>query len=105
MSIAFNAASAPATNASTLRNTLKTKTQPLTSTPTINGISTVSGNLAGDRLHDRPDYGASKAPSAIGALKALGADNMAKTTRAIRNEPQRALPILGITNDPDTYGT
>ncbi len=42
---------------------------------------------------------------AIGALKLLGADNIAKTTRAIRAEPQRALPILGITNDPDTHGT
>ncbi|MET7458189.1 ISAs1 family transposase [Streptomyces sp. NPDC005574] len=41
---------------------------------------------------------------AIGVLKTLGADNIA-TTRAIRDEPQRALPILGITNDPDTYGT
>ncbi|MYX33427.1 ISAs1 family transposase, partial [Streptomyces sp. SID8377] len=42
---------------------------------------------------------------AIGVLKILGADNIAKTTRAIRNEPERALRILGITNDPDTYGT
>ena len=42
---------------------------------------------------------------AIGVLKILGADNIAKTTRAIRDEPERALPILGITNDPDTYGT
>jgi predicted transposase YbfD/YdcC len=42
---------------------------------------------------------------AIGALKTLGAHNIAKTTRAIRDEPRRALPILGITNDPDTYGT
>ncbi|WP_267244291.1 ISAs1 family transposase [Streptomyces sp. PR69] len=42
---------------------------------------------------------------AIGALKALGADNIAKTTRAIRDEPERALPILGNTNNPDTYGT
>jgi hypothetical protein len=42
---------------------------------------------------------------AIGVLKTLGADNIAKTTRAIRDEPHRALPILGITNDPDTYGT
>ncbi|WP_407077474.1 hypothetical protein [Streptomyces sp. SCSIO 30461] len=42
---------------------------------------------------------------AIGVLKALGADNIAKTTRAIRHEPEQALPILGITNDPDTYGT
>ncbi|MFK0297405.1 ISAs1 family transposase, partial [Streptomyces sp. NPDC090442] len=42
---------------------------------------------------------------AIGALKTLGADNIAKTTRAIHDIPQRALPILGITNNPDTYGT
>ncbi len=42
---------------------------------------------------------------AIGALKTLGVDNIVKTTRAIRDEPQRALPILGITNDPDAYGT
>jgi predicted transposase YbfD/YdcC len=42
---------------------------------------------------------------AIGALKALGADNIAKTTRAIRNEPERALLILGVTNEPDPYGT
>lgn len=42
---------------------------------------------------------------AIGALKALGADNIAKTTRAIRDQPERALPILGITNNPDLYGT
>jgi hypothetical protein len=42
---------------------------------------------------------------AIGVLKSLGADNIAKTTRAIRDQPGRALPILGITNDPDTCGT
>ncbi|MCX4775271.1 ISAs1 family transposase [Streptomyces sp. NBC_01264] len=42
---------------------------------------------------------------AIGALKTLGAANIAKTTRAIRHEPQRALGILGITHDPDTHGT
>ena len=42
---------------------------------------------------------------AIGMLKTLGTDNIAKTTRAIRDEPQRALPIPGITNDPDTNGT
>ncbi|MFJ2478586.1 hypothetical protein ACIOWI_37750 [Streptomyces sp. NPDC087659] len=30
---------------------------------------------------------------AIGVLKTLGADSIAKTTRAIRDEPQRALPI------------
>ncbi|MFD8000458.1 ISAs1 family transposase [Streptomyces mirabilis] len=34
---------------------------------------------------------------AIGVLTTLGADNIAKTTRAIRDEPQRAFPILGIT--------
>ncbi|MEV5785075.1 ISAs1 family transposase [Streptomyces sp. NPDC052287] len=42
---------------------------------------------------------------AIGALKLLGADNIAKTTRAIHHEPERALAILGITNNPDTCGT
>jgi len=42
---------------------------------------------------------------AIGVLKTLGADNIAKTTRAIRNEPERALRILGIPNEPDTQGT
>ncbi|MFD4559702.1 hypothetical protein ACFWP5_36210 [Streptomyces sp. NPDC058469] len=42
---------------------------------------------------------------AIGVLKTLGADNIAKTTRVIRDEPQRALPIQGITNDSDSYGT
>ncbi|MCX4573311.1 ISAs1 family transposase [Streptomyces sp. NBC_01571] len=42
---------------------------------------------------------------AIGVLKTLGSDNIAKTTRAIRNEPERALHILGITTEPDTYGT
>jgi hypothetical protein len=34
---------------------------------------------------------------AIGALKISGATNIAKTTRAIRDNPERALPILGIT--------
>jgi predicted transposase YbfD/YdcC len=42
---------------------------------------------------------------AIGALKALGATNIAKTTRAIRDQPERALPILGITHKPDLNGT
>ncbi|MFD4956446.1 ISAs1 family transposase [Streptomyces sp. NPDC058451] len=42
---------------------------------------------------------------AIGLLKTLGADNTAKATRAIRDEPERALPLLGITNNPDVYGT
>ncbi|MFE0645605.1 hypothetical protein ACFW2Y_28950 [Streptomyces sp. NPDC058877] len=31
--------------------------------------------------------------------------NIAKTTRAIRDQPERALPLLGITNNPDTQGT
>ncbi|MDQ0789193.1 putative transposase YbfD/YdcC [Streptomyces sp. B3I8] len=44
-------------------------------------------------------------PTSPSALKTLGADNIAKTTRAIRDEPQRALPILGITNNPDAHGT
>ncbi|MET7516137.1 ISAs1 family transposase [Streptomyces sp. NPDC005480] len=42
---------------------------------------------------------------AIGVLKTLGADNIAKTTRAIRDHPERALPVLGITNKPDLSGT
>ena len=42
---------------------------------------------------------------AIGALKTLGADNIAKTTRAIRDHPERVLPLLGITNNPDASGT
>lgn len=42
---------------------------------------------------------------AIGVLKTLGADNIAKTTRAIRDNPERALPLLGITNNPDPSGT
>ncbi|WP_259294736.1 hypothetical protein [Streptomyces canus] len=41
----------------------------------------------------------------IGLLKILGADNIAKTTRAIRDQPERALPLLGITNELDPYGT
>jgi len=42
---------------------------------------------------------------AIGTLKTLGATNIAKTTRAIRDQPERALPILGITPNPDPNGT
>ncbi|MFF7987999.1 hypothetical protein ACFZDK_54920 [Streptomyces sp. NPDC007901] len=42
---------------------------------------------------------------ALGTLKILGADNIAKTTRAIRDEPERALPILGINPRPDLNGT
>ncbi|MFJ7769384.1 ISAs1 family transposase [Streptomyces sp. NPDC097107] len=42
---------------------------------------------------------------AIGLLKTLGATNIAKTTRAIRAQPERALPLLGVTNNPDAQGT
>jgi hypothetical protein len=42
---------------------------------------------------------------AIGVLKTLGATNIAKTTRAIRDEPERALTILGITYKPHPSGT
>jgi hypothetical protein len=42
---------------------------------------------------------------AIGALKTLGAINIAKATRAIRDQPEQALPILGITYKPDLYRT
>jgi predicted transposase YbfD/YdcC len=42
---------------------------------------------------------------AIGALKTLGATNIAKTTRAIREDPTRALPILGINHQPNPSGT
>lgn len=42
---------------------------------------------------------------AIGALKTLAATNIAKTSRAIRADPARALPILGITNNPHSSGT
>ncbi|WP_442812330.1 hypothetical protein [Streptomyces sp. NBC_01788] len=42
---------------------------------------------------------------AIGLLRTLGADNIAKTTRAIRDQPERALLLLGITNNPETEGT
>jgi len=42
---------------------------------------------------------------AIGALKILGATNIAKTTRAISAEPERALPILGINHQPNPSGS
>jgi hypothetical protein len=42
---------------------------------------------------------------ATGALKILGATNIAKTTRAIGEDPTRALPILGITHQPNPSGT
>ncbi len=42
---------------------------------------------------------------AIGTLKTLGATNIAKTTRTIRDNPARALPILGINRKPSPSGT
>ncbi|WP_246212231.1 ISAs1 family transposase [Streptomyces abyssomicinicus] len=42
---------------------------------------------------------------AIGTLKILGADNIVKTTRVVRYDPERALAILGITNNRHTHGT
>ena len=42
---------------------------------------------------------------AIGVLKTLGADNIAKTTRAIRDLPEHALPFFGISYEPDLSGT
>ncbi|MFJ4826465.1 hypothetical protein ACIP5L_24685 [Streptomyces bacillaris] len=42
---------------------------------------------------------------AIGAPKILGADDIAKTTRAVQHEPEQALAILGITNNRETHGT
>lgn len=42
---------------------------------------------------------------AIGRLRLLGADNIAKTTRAIRNAPEHALRIWGITDSPLLPGT
>ena len=45
------------------------------------------------------------APRAMATLRNLGVSNIAKTTRAIRHEPHRALRILGITHNPHTHGT
>ncbi|MDE3724346.1 ISAs1 family transposase [Nocardiopsis sp. N85] len=42
---------------------------------------------------------------AIGVLKSAGADNIAKTTRAIRDLPEHALPFYGIGYEPDLSGT
>ncbi|TRO55367.1 ISAs1 family transposase, partial [Streptomyces sp. IB201691-2A2] len=42
---------------------------------------------------------------AIGRLRLLGADNIAKTTRAIRDTPEHALWIWGITDSPLLPGT
>ncbi|WP_327370933.1 hypothetical protein [Streptomyces sp. NBC_01217] len=41
----------------------------------------------------------------IGLIKTFGAVNIAKTTRAIRDQPERALPLLSITNNPGSRGT
>jgi hypothetical protein len=42
---------------------------------------------------------------AIGRLRLLGADNIARTTRAIRNAPEHALWIWGITDSTLLPGT
>ncbi|MFE5687008.1 ISAs1 family transposase [Streptomyces sp. NPDC056512] len=42
---------------------------------------------------------------AIGRLRLLGADNIAKTTRAIRDAPDHTLSIWGITDNPLLPGT
>ncbi|GAB3716523.1 hypothetical protein [Nocardiopsis nanhaiensis] len=42
---------------------------------------------------------------AIGVLKTLGADDIAKTTRAIRDLPEHTLPFFGIGYEPDLPGT
>jgi len=42
---------------------------------------------------------------ANGVLQTLGAGNIAKTTRAIRDLPERALPFFGISYEPDPSGT
>lgn len=42
---------------------------------------------------------------AIGRLKQLGATNIAKTTRVIRDLPERAAQILGIPDSPHTSRT
>jgi hypothetical protein len=41
----------------------------------------------------------------IGVLKAAGAVNSAKTTRAIRTLPENALPFFGIGHGPDLSAT
>ncbi|MBB5998343.1 hypothetical protein [Streptomonospora salina] len=42
---------------------------------------------------------------ATGVLKTAGADDVAETTRAIRDLPERALPFFGINYEPDISGT
>ncbi|MDX3570472.1 hypothetical protein [Streptomyces sp. ID05-47C] len=60
-------------------------------------------SIRADQFEER--YGSGRRRGEAQRTKNLEADNIAKTTRAIRDEPQRALPILGITNERDTYGT
>ncbi|MFR9795750.1 hypothetical protein ACL02U_07530 [Streptomyces sp. MS06] len=42
---------------------------------------------------------------AIGLLKHPGADDIAKATRTVREQPGRALPLLDIINNPGTDRT
>ncbi|MFE4253900.1 hypothetical protein ACFRU3_31160 [Streptomyces sp. NPDC056910] len=42
---------------------------------------------------------------AIGRLRLLAADNIAKTIRAIRDAPERAISFWGITDSPLLSGT
>ncbi|WP_326782842.1 hypothetical protein [Streptomyces sp. NBC_00151] len=42
---------------------------------------------------------------AIGRPRLLGADNIAKTTRAIRDSPEHAVQIWDITDSPHLPGT
>ncbi len=63
------------------------------------------GRLHRPHRHRTPRHGHLPQPRHRHCSKLLGADNIAKTTRAIRDEPERALPILGIINNPDPQGT
>ncbi|WP_234377141.1 hypothetical protein [Streptomyces sp. TP-A0356] len=65
---------------------------------------TFAEDASPDHAGNAPRVMATLRNLAIGALKALGATNIAKTTRAIRDQPERALPILGITYKPDLNG-
>ncbi|MEU3017495.1 hypothetical protein ABZ635_08915 [Nocardiopsis sp. NPDC007018] len=42
---------------------------------------------------------------ASGVFHTLRVDNIAKTTRAIQDLPERALPFFGISHEPDPSGT
>ncbi|MFK0156084.1 hypothetical protein ACIQVK_28935 [Streptomyces sp. NPDC090493] len=48
---------------------------------------------------------APRTPLAIRRLRLLGADNIAKTTWAVRDAPEHALWIWGITDSPRLPGT